>query len=206
MTYELHMPDIPENEERRIGQILTNMLKRKKFQKCMAEGKHSRKVAQGHLIPRSWLRAIGTSDEVYVFAPYSPFAAFTVGAERDVPTREHINKALTRYFTCEQHEKLFFPIDGFDPDLSNLRNVHLVLYRALLAQLWLEEFTLRAFRRVSTESPKNELYQAMNRVHAENVHGLRNYKKKVEGCLNPDRCRRCQGGGRAESSGIRLGS
>ena len=194
MTNELHIPELPENEAKRIGQLMIEMLKRKKFRKCSAVGIHSGIVVQGHLAPRPWLRAIAKSDEVYVFAPYSPNTAFISGDEIEMPVREHINNALTRYFTCEEHEKMFFPVDRFEPDLSNLKNIHLVLYRSILAQLWLEDLVRRAFRRVSEESPEDEMYAAMARVHAEHVLGLRHYKKEAERCLDPERCRRCRGG------------
>lgn len=194
MTYELHTPDIPENEARRIGQVLVNSFKRKQFRKCMVGACRRSRAVQGHLVSRSWLNEIATSDEVYVFAPYGPLSPFNAASDNDVLAREHVNNALTRYFTCEEHEKLFFPIDGFEPDFSKLENVHLVFYKALLAQLWLENFMERAYRKVSRESPKDEFYQTMRRVHAESSHGLRRYKSKVERCLNPDRCKRCQGG------------
>ena len=101
---------------------------------------------------------------------------------------------MTRYFTCEEREKMFFPIDGFDPDLEGLKNIHLVLYKAILAQMWLEDSLLKGYRRLTKESPQDELFQVFAHVNAEHLQGLRYYQRETEKCLDPEQCKRCQGG------------
>ena len=192
--YALNVPELPENESRRLGQLLVDMLKRNSFQKCMASGIHSGKVVQGHLVPRTWLNAIAETREVFVFAPYSPDRGLITGDMPDIPIKEHVNNALTRYFTCTEHEKVFFPIDKHNPDLSDLKNIHLMLYRAILAQLWLEVFLQRAFKRLASESPENAVFQSMVQIQLVDIRGLRHYRSMTERCLEPNTCGRCQGG------------
>ena len=195
MVFQLHIPELTENEHRRLGQLHIEMLKRKKFKKCMV-GKGCRgKIVQGHVVPHAWLKQIATADEVYVFSPYSPPKELVDWEDvYEPPVKNHANNALTRYFTCEEHEKLFFSIDKFDPDLSSLKNIHLVLYKSILAQIWLESFLLKCHRRLAEESPTDELYRALAQANAEHLQGLRYYKRETEKCLYPRRCKRCRGG------------
>ena len=195
MEFQLQTAEHPENELKRIRHLYVTMLKRKSFRKCTVGEGCRGKIVQGHLIPRAWLRAIATQDEVYVFSPHSPpKALMDEDPDYELPMKEHVNNALTRYFTCEEHEKLFFPIDELDPDLSLLQNIHLVIYRSLLAQLWLEDFLLRCHKRLAEESPEDEMFRALAQVNAEHLQGLRYYKRVTEKCLDPERCKRCRGG------------
>lgn len=194
MVHQLHIPELPKPESKRILALFTNNMKRNRFKKCMIGLNCEGKVIQGHLVSRSWLGKIAESNEVYVFTPYSPPNIFAYGDKRDSFGKDHINNALTRYFTCKKHEEMFFPIDPFDCDVSALHNNHLVLHKSILAQMWIERLMLRCFQRLSTESPENEIFQKMSMAHSENLEGLRRCKKMTEKCLDPDKCNRCQGG------------
>ena len=192
MVYQLQQTEHTENERKRIHQLFTSKLKRKGFKKCMVGKGCCGSIVKGHFVSKSWLGAISTEDEVYVFSPFSPPG---VGEdELAIPAKDHVNRALTRYFTCEGHEELFFPIDRFNPDLESLKNIHLVLYKAIVAQMWLEHWILDAYRTLAEESSGDELFRVSARVNAEHIQGLQFYKRETERCIDPERCRRCQGG------------
>ena len=105
----LHLPrpDLPDNEKRQYIQNLLEKSKRRNYKECLvssdaARSEHTKKIVKGHLVPRSWLRRIGTDDHVYVFATHSRNLYHEEATE--IPRYEHINNVLFRYFTCRVHE------------------------------------------------------------------------------------------------------
>ena len=196
MIRKLHIPELLENERRRITQIAVDLTKRDAYRKCQAMGQCKGDVVGGHLIPKSWLRKICDDEgKVRVFS-HLPLNVFKANFEDApyLPILEHLNNVLVSHFTCEEHEKMFSNIDDPEPDLSDAKNLNLMAYKPIIAGLWREKLLLRAAETELSEDPKNELFQSSVHLQQQRVTGLTYYKLRTEECLNPRECLRCHGG------------
>lgn len=194
MVRELYRPELPDNEKNRILQLHVEFSKIKRYKKCLVgvDDNHGGPVVRGHLIPRSWLQRISSADHVMVIVS-QPVNLRNISST--APFIEiHINNALVRHFTCLEHEKIFYPTDNVDADLTDLGNLNLMAYKAVMGQQWLEKLLAQAFRNISSESPMDEVFRLQARLHTQNSIGLKYYKRQIERCLNPQNCRRCMGG------------
>ena len=194
MIRKLYVPDLPQNERSRITQMAVDLTKRKAYRSCQAIGQCKGDIAGGHVIPRSWLRKICDDGwEVRVFSKL-PLNVFKMDLEEApyFPTLEHLNNAFVGHFTCEEHEQLFFSVDDPDPDISDSRNLNLMLYRPIIASLWREKLLLQSAEAELSESPQNELFQSMVQLQQQRVIGLEHYKQQTEECLDPRACQKCK--------------
>ena len=186
----LHIPDLTENERKAIAQMLTDKTKPHQYKECLINGEHKGQIVKGHLIPRSWFTEISVQSKVMMIVE-PPINLFWT--QRDHAISVGIGDATTGFFTCEEHEKLFFPIDAKDPDLSNARNLALMMYKAVISQLWSQKLMKKAYESILHETPNNEPAQIILWNHKERERGLTVYKKKIEQCLNPVSCMKCTG-------------
>ena len=197
--FRLNRPEIPGNERKRIGQLLTHKTKLESFSRCMVCKEHNSRTVRGHSVPRNWLKQISSSDkEVIVFVAL-PVGPLPKGLEIDgdliaVPTKPlHINNVHRRRFTCETHEMIFFQIDDLNPDTTSLRILNLMAYKAIIAESWTEAMLEKAHRAALAETPDDEVFRIQARLHHQNGIGLEHYKNQVEECLQPEQCNRCNG-------------
>ena len=197
--FRLNRPEIQDNERKRIGQLLTHKTKLESYSRCMVCKKLNRRTVRGHSVPRNWLKQISSPDEevlVFVTLPVSPLPK-DLEIDGDliaVPTKPlHINNVHRRRFTCETHEKMFFPIDGLNPDTTSLWILNLMAYKAIIAESWTEAMLEEAHRAALAETPDDEVFRLQARLHHQNGIGLEHYKNQVEECLQPGPCNRCNG-------------
>lgn len=190
----LHRPSIPENERKRILQILTEYTKPDAHQVCLVKGPHKGAIVKGHLTPESWLRRIASDNHVYAFAklPISaPYGNPNDGF--DLPQLMGVRVAFTARFTCREHEKLFNPIDSVSANLRDQRNLNLMAYKAILAGLWQKQLLHQAWTAVLSEVPEDEAFRLDLRNSRQQMIGLEHYCREMEQCLNPQNCGRCKG-------------
>ena len=162
----------------------------------MGTGGCQGQVEGGHVIPRSWLRKIcDEKGQVRVFATL-PLVIFTRYKDDQlwVPKLEHVNNAFVGSFTCRRHEEMFSPIDNPEPDLSQCRNLNLMLYRSIVATLWRHKLFLLQAEAIMVEVPQSERFQFEVELHRQQVMGLEHYKRRAERCLRPETCKNCRGG------------
>ena len=193
MVQELHMPDLPENERKRIAQRATDLTKRKAYKECLAIGECEGPIVGSHSIPRAWLRKICDNDgKVRVFEklPLNPFRA----NNDTYPVLNHLNSVSVGYFTCERHERLFSRIDDPNLDVCDSGNLNLLVYRPILETLWTQNLLMQQARAKLAEAPQNELFEKEVGLQNQRIAGLRHYKKRIEGCLDPKTCHHCEGG------------
>ncbi len=193
MIQRLHTPELPQNERNRITQGAVDLTKRKAYKECLVPGECKGPIVGGHLIPRSWLKSIpDEKGEVRVFAQL-PFNVFKAEREEEsLPVLEHINNALVGSFTCCGHEETFRPIDAPAPDLTEYKNLNLMVYKPILATLWRQKLFRQQAQASLAQAPQNELFKSMVDLQQQRIVGLEYYKRKVEGCLSPRTCRNCQ--------------
>ena len=86
--------------------------------------------------------------------------------------------AATGRFTCEEHEKLFGPIDSISTNLRCLRNLNLMAYKAILAGLWQKQLLHQAWVAVLDEVPGDEPFELDVRDSKQRIIGLEHYKRK----------------------------
>lgn len=205
MIRRLNEPSLSENERNRIAQIFVDLTKRRAYRRCLATGQCRGIIVGGHVVPRAWLREICDGEgNVRVFSklPVNPFKSYSDKTPY-FPALEHFNNALVGSFTCAGHEGLFGSIDHTEPDLSNSRNLNLMVYRPIISTLWRQQLLLEAAQAALTEAPESELLQSMGRLQRQRVIGLEFYKRQTERCLSPRDCRRCTGG-KCKSIGHRV--
>ena len=196
MICKLNDPDLPQSERNRISQIFVELTKRKAYRHCLAPGQCKGFVVGGHVIPRSWLRRISNHEgEVRVFSklPVNPFNPYPEEGPW-FPTVEHFNNAFVGAFTCQEHEKMFFPVDTLEPDLGDSKTLNLLVYRPIIAALWRQRLLLQSAQAALAEVPESESFLAMVRLQRQRLIGLEHYKQETERCLHPERCRKCDGG------------
>ena len=195
MIQRLHSPELPQNERNRIVQRAVDFTKRKAYKECLVQGECKGPIVGGHLIPRAWLKSICDENEnVRAFAelPINVFGADC--GENHFPVPDHINNVFVGSFTCRRHEEMFSPIDDPDPDLTDYRNLNLMLYKPILATLWRQKLLLQMAQDSLAEVPQREPFQFEVRLQQQRIKGLEYYKRQVERCLSPQTCRRCRGG------------
>ena len=194
----LHQPELPENELKRIAQVLTDKTKLKAYRQCMVGEEHKAPTVGGHLIPESWLKKICANRRVVMFVshPIGLFKGLELAPdEYSVPVQKpHISNATKRQFTCQLHECLFSLCDSPKPDTKKLEVLNLMAYKAILAQLWDQRLSEKAVLAALKETPDNEVFQVLTELSQKCVIGLKHYKGQVEQCLHPDQCCRCNGG------------
>ncbi len=195
MIRKLYVPDMPQNERNRIAQIAVDLTKRKAYRECLGVGGCQGAIEGGHVIPRAWLRRIcDDAGMVRVFAKL-PINVFRSNPEdiAQIPVLEHYQKATVGSYTCRKHEEMFSPADNPDVDLSDYSNLNLILYRPVLATLWLQKLLLQQAEAILSEMPQSEVSQREVELQRQRVMGLEHYKRLTEECLNPQTCKRCKG-------------
>ena len=195
MIRKLHTPTLPENERKRIAQIAVDRTKREAYKECLVTGECEGPIVGGHLIPRAWLKRVcDDNEQVQVFAAL-PISVFRADRRpNSLPVLNHINNAFVGSFTCRRHEEIFGPIDDPFLDLTNQGNLNFMLYKSILASLWSKKLLLKMAQACLAEVPQDERFTNETVLQQQRISGLEYYKQRVEGCLNPQSCRRCEGG------------
>ena len=169
--------NMPENEQRRISQIMVDMTKRGALQECLVPGNHGGKIVEGHNIQDAVMRKLTQGPEVMSFSIYP------IHPERKFPDNTPISHATTGYFTCCEHEKMFEDVENQVPDFNNKRHCLLLAYKALLKVTW-ENMTLRiAWEAMEAEDPQSDMPNFMVDRHRKMEDGVRYYKHIAETML-----------------------
>ena len=170
--------NMPENEQKRISQIIVDKTKRSALQECLVPGKHSSKLVEGHNIQDAIMRKLTESSDVMSFAVYP------IHSQRKFPEKTPISHATTGYFTCHEHEKMFVDVENQPPDFNNKEHCLLLAYKALLKVTW-ENMILRiAWEATEAEDQDSDMPNFMVRQFREMEDGVRYYKHIAEVMLS----------------------
>ena len=193
MIRRLYAPELPQNERNRIVQRAVNLTKRKAYKECLVSGECEGPIVGGHLIPKSWLkRVFDDQGNVMAFAQL-PLNVFKEDREEELfPVLDHINNVLVGSFTCSKHEKVFRPIDDPNPDLTDYKNLNLMVYKSILATLWRQKLFLQQAQDSLAQAPQTELFESQAKLQHQRIYGLEYYKRQVEECLSPQTCHNCK--------------
>ena len=197
-TRRIDPPLLPEEETRRLQRLFFDKTKPRAFRQCLVFDCHDTKTVDGHVVPRSWMKEISGEGHVMSFISRRlrqyPDSGDVEAEYLAEVRREPVSTATVRHFTCANHEKFFFDIDKAQPDTSQARILNLMAYRAVLAQLWTELTVRGAHAEVLNQNPTDELAAFLFHHRQQTANGLNYYKRELERCLDPARCRRCHGG------------
>ena len=187
----LSRPLFTDNQQKQHMQILTEQTKRNAYKECLMEGDHQGQLIKGHLIPRSWLGKISAENQVVMFAQ-PPVNLFWSSSNKATETiRMGIGDAATGFFTCEGHEKSFFSIDATAPDLANVVNLNLMVYKATIAQLWAQTLMKKAYETLASKTTNDEVVRQIANYYTENERGLKIYAQNFGQHLSTDSCDKC---------------
>ena len=161
-----------------------------KLKECQVADGCSKQAVQGHLIPRSYMKRLpGNSSEMCVFTRYRfgagrPPTSFPMAADRGVAT--------TAFFTCHEHEALFYDADKINHITvkPKQKTLNAMCYRNLIHQRWQEKLWAQASEIVDRRlgMPKQRAIARLMRADASRLLPL---QRALESCLlNPD-CKDC---------------
>ena len=82
--------------------------------------------------------------------------------KKRMPVPLHINHALTEFFSCEKHDRIFEEVEiPNEPDFSNERHLNLLAYKAILGEVKKEENQWHGFKTASEMMPGDEVWAQM---------------------------------------------
>ena len=165
---------MPSSERRRILQIHTEMTKRTALKECMVPGLHKGKTVEGHDIQRAVMCKLTSGTDVMTFAQIP-----TVD-RMEFPDVVSIGHAMTGYFTCEEHERLFALVEKQTPDFENDDHLLLLAYKALIRAMWEIKVQRAAFEAQEQADPKSDFPNFMVRLCREKESGIGYYKHLAE--------------------------
>ena len=99
---------------------------------------------------------------------------------RQFPGTVPVSHAFTGYFTCQEHEKLFFDVENCQPDFGNERHLDLLAYKGLIKALWDKKILGGAWSAVAAEDSKSDMPDFQVRLFAEMERGINVLKQAVE--------------------------
>ena len=164
----------PKSEQRRIVQILTEKTKRTALKQCMVPGLHKGKIVEAHDIQRAVMRKLASHSNVMAFAQ------MPMVEHMEFPDEVPISHAMTGYFTCEEHEKLFSPVEKQIPDFENDHHLLLLAYKALIRAMWEMKVQRAMFEAHEQADPKSDFPNYMARLCRGKESGIGYYKHLVE--------------------------
>ena len=167
---------MPYGEKRRISQILTEKTKRTALKECQVTGNHEGKIVEGHSIQEAVIRELTPNHEVFTFNDI-PLA---INRFRHFPHKISFRHALTGYFTCEEHEKLFFDVENHQPDFTNEWHLDLLAYKALIRVLWETKLVKGAWSAVAVEDDKSDMPDFQLKLFTDMERALSQMKQAVE--------------------------
>ena len=182
------------NETIRIQQKFADYLKPENYQKCLVRGCQSTDYARGHLIPRSVLRRLAHNGRVLLFAAEDHSIYRSPGAMplSNVPISVGYKKGTTGYFTCKEHEKIFWEIERQGPDFKNERHLLILAYKAALHTTWnlslLKNAHESMLREIPNRSTPHHYLAYLAVAFGETLKTMLKYKDAVENCLKPESC------------------
>ena len=185
------------NETIRIQQKFADYLKPENYQKCLVRGCQSTDYARGHLIPRSVLKRLAYNGHVLLFAAEDHSLYRKLGAipRSNVPISVGYKKGTTGYFTCKEHEKLFWEIERKGPDFNNERHLILLAYKAALHTTWNLSLLKNAHGCMFKEIPNYAMHHYLAVGYGETLATMLEYKNAIENCLQPESCKVCKNSG-----------
>ena len=188
---------VPKDQRPKL-QLLVELTKPSSYKKsCLWPNCNSVPI-EAHAVPVSWMRAIETNRKVIEFDPSSRNYlsrdvrwAATPRGQRPIqlqPKPRDTRDAQWYFFLCRDHDGSFNGVDKLTETQDySLRNLNWAVYRSVLAQ----ECRVGALKWASTESGfiNSSLHSKLN----DGLEGLRWYKRKLQQCLEPQNCTKCDG-------------
>ena len=91
---------------------------------------------------------------------------------RQFPCLVPISQAFTGYFTCEEHEKLFFEVETHQPDFGNERHMDILAYKGLVKALWDKKLLKDAWSAVAAEDEQSDMPDFQVKLFTEMERGV----------------------------------
>lgn len=170
--------EMPENEQKRIINILIDRTKRTSLKECQVPGGCEGKIVEGHDIQDAVMRRLTKGSDVMAFAN-RPLNATNMKN----PSKAPISHAMTGFFTCKKHEQLFFAIEQSAPDFNNGRHLLLFAYKAIIKQMWDTKNLRNAFEKQAEADPKSDFPDYMIWRHMQMEAGIKYCKDIAEEML-----------------------
>ena len=166
---------------------------------------------RAHALASFWMRAIETDEKVIEFYPSawnylrSPLRhTATPRGRRPIPLDpkpSDTEKAQRYRFLCREHDVCFNNVDNLTETRDySLRNLNWAVYRSVLAQEWRVESRKSAltksgiiYRSLHYGSRTDDLRISIHSQLNDSLKGLGYYKRKLEQCLEPQNCTKCNG-------------
>ena len=119
--------------------------------KCLHSESCEERTIKAHSVPRNVLSRM--QEHGHVLQPINKISKNQDGRATGQPILEEtgINEASTGYFVCRPHDGLFEKIDAPETDLSDIRILNLLMYRASLKELWTQIKTIETVRNVTKD-------------------------------------------------------
>ena len=141
------------NEQNRVIHEMLGLLNRGQFRDCLFEQGCTGRVVNAHAVSQSILRSI--ENENHLKNPQVIYGQDEQGLShphlefKDVGIRQ----ASTGTFACQTHEEEFKKIDTTPMDFDDPEILNLLLYRAVLREIWLLSRTMEATDWVDQRAP-----------------------------------------------------
>ena len=121
--------------------------------KCLFSETCNERVIIAHSVPKNILARLQVNGHVMQPTPRT-YKEDTGRAGIQVGLREvGINQASTGSFLCRTHEEFFMEIEDPEADISDIRVLNLMMYRATLKERWTQLRTLESMREIAKVLP-----------------------------------------------------
>ena len=105
----------------------------------------------------------------------------------NVPISVGYKKGTTGYFTCKEHEKIFWEIERQGPDFNNERHLLMLAYKAALHTTWNLSLLKNAHESMIREMTNHSTpHHYLAVAFGETLETMLKYKNAVENCLQPE--------------------
>ena len=168
--------NMPFGEQRRIIEILTQKTKRTALKECLVLGNHKGRIIKGHSVQEAVMCRLALNSKVIAFSS----VPIMTNRSRQFPCKTPISQALTGFFTCKEHEELFFEVERQQPDFKNERHLDLLAYKGLVKALWDKKLLKDAWSAVAAEDDESDMPDFQVRLFTEMERGLGDLKQLAE--------------------------
>ena len=153
---------------------------RRSRKECIIPGAHCGTVVEGHTVQRALMENRGMYDEEGRVMSFRGGSMNLFNKTR-MPVPLHINHALTEFFSCEKHDRIFQEVEiPNEPDFGNERHLNLLAYKAILGEVKKEENLSHGFRTASKMMPEDEVWAQMLETTEVRLTGKMEAKEIIE--------------------------
>lgn len=181
--------EIPKSygEQQHQAQMFREALKPKSFKQCQVPfGKHRGKIRKGHTIPRAWLNRLSRDSMVRTFK-------LNAGVKNtdELPFEISSGDAAVGFFTCDIHERLFWPVEQQPPSIKNEWHMRLLAYKAMLGSIWKLKSMESGYGKLIDYDEHSEFLRYAKLSFTASISKISRYKKVLDACAAQPRCNDC---------------